>query len=338
MDNVRVVTDLEECRRVWLQLVPEDHVSDLWEFRACFQRHYQRPARFIVAEEKGRICGLLPLSWIEEAGYFGYFPGEVWHGKTWLEQNRVIARDAAVFKRLLNLADGNGNGSRTSYYLRYLLPAGTLPAESQTLDEIGYLFNPPDFNFDMENYFQLFSHKSAKRIKREVAAFEERGMDVRLDNMADFDLLVRLSLGRYDRHSYFNDARFTEGFRDVMRFLADRGWLRLTAILIEGEPAAVDMGCVYHGVYTLLGGGTSDRFPGIAKLINLYHMRRACNERLSQVDFLCGDFSWKTMFHLTPRPLYLLSNMDQAPVPDAATALPQSAAAAPIVIARGANV
>jgi len=223
MDNVRVVTDLEECRRVWLQLVPEDHVSDLWEFRACFQRHYQRPARFIVAEENGRVCGLLPLSWIEEGGYFGYFPGEVWHNKTWLEQNRVIAPDATVAGRLLDFAAGNGNGCRSRFYLRYLLPAGTSAAADQPVDEIGYLFNPPDFDFDMENYFQLFSHKSAKRIKREVAAFEERGMTVRRDNPADFDLLVRLSLGRYERHSYFNDARFTEGFRDVMHFLADRG-------------------------------------------------------------------------------------------------------------------
>jgi hypothetical protein len=37
-------------------------------------------------------------------------------------------------------------------------------------------------------------------------------------------------------------------------------------------------------------------------------MQWACSERLNQVDFLCGDFNWKKLFHLTPRPLYLLGN------------------------------
>ena len=37
-------------------------------------------------------------------------------------------------------------------------------------------------------------------------------------------------------------------------------------------------------------------------------MKRACREQLTEADFLCGDFSWKKLFHLTPRPLYLLSN------------------------------
>jgi hypothetical protein len=37
----------------------------------------------------------------------------------------------------------------------------------------------------------------------------------------------------------------------------------------------------------------------------LHHLRRACDERLDCVDFLCGDFAWKPLFHLRPRPLFL---------------------------------
>jgi hypothetical protein len=29
---------------------------------------------------------------------------------------------------------------------------------------------------------------------------------------------------------------------------------------------------------------------------------------VDRVDFLCGDFSWKALFHLAPRPLYRLSS------------------------------
>lgn len=54
----------------------------------------------------------------------------------------------------------------------------------------------------------------------------------------------------------------------------------------------------------MFAGGVHASYPGVAKLINLYHMEYACRERFSCVDFLCGDFSWKKLFHLTPRPLF----------------------------------
>ena len=90
MSHVRIVDDPIECRQLWECVMPAELVTDDWSFRACFEAQYRRPSCFIVAEDGVRICGLLPLSWIEEADCYGYFPGETWHGKTWLEQNRLI--------------------------------------------------------------------------------------------------------------------------------------------------------------------------------------------------------------------------------------------------------
>jgi CelD/BcsL family acetyltransferase involved in cellulose biosynthesis len=127
--------------------------------------------------------------------------------------------------------------------------------------------------------------------------------------MRDFDIMVELNMERFGSHSYFYDRRFLESFRALARMFQEKGWLRFTTVLIKDEPAAVDMGCVYQGVYTLLAGGTNSRYLGVAKLINFHHMQRACEERLKRVDFLCGDFNWKKLFHLTPRPLYLMTNI-----------------------------
>jgi hypothetical protein len=69
------------------------------------------------------------------------------------------------------------------------------------------------------------------------------------------------------------------------------------------------MGSIYRGVYTVMAGGANSRYRGVAKLINLHHMQWACQQRLQRVDFLCGDFHWKKQFHLSPRPLYLLSSL-----------------------------
>ncbi len=301
MFDIRIVHDLDEGRELWHRVIPPEVISDLWEVRHCFQRHYQHPPFFIVADDGREIAGFLPLSRIEERHTLGYFPGETWSGKTWLEQNRVVAHDEAMLGAMLSRC-------HYPYQLRYLLPP-TAPSWRDVVDEVGYLFLPPSYQYDMDNYFQEFSHKSAKRIRKEVAAFDEQGASYRYDNPDDFEHLVNLNLSRFGENSYYYDARFRNGFRDLMRFLQEKGWLRITTVLMNGEPAAVDLGCIYRGVYTVLAGGTNGAYPGVAKVINLRHMEFACQEKLQQVDFLCGDFSWKSMFHLTPRPLYLMSNL-----------------------------
>jgi len=299
--EIHTATDPVECEFLWRRTMPDEFITDLWEFRECFNRHFQRPLRFLFAEKAGQQQGLLPLCWIEEAGCLGFFPGETWKGRTWVEQNRVISNNPGALGVLLD-------SCQSPYHLRYMLPLDSIPQAGCVVDEIGYLFLPPDYDYDMENYFGEFSNKSAKRIKRELAAIEGQGVRYRFNELSDFDYMVRLSVERFGELSYFSDHRFREGFRDVARFLAERGWLQMTTILINDEVAAVDLGSLYRGTYTLLAGGTHGGYPGVAKLINIHHIRRACEERFERVDFLCGDFSWKILFHLTPRPLYLLSN------------------------------
>ncbi|MEW5925116.1 MAG: GNAT family N-acetyltransferase [Candidatus Zixiibacteriota bacterium] len=305
MRNIRIVSDLDECRSIWKQVMPSDFITDLWEVRECFQKNFQRPPYFIVSERNGRITGLLPLSRVDETGNYAYFPGETWAGKTWLEQNRVLVGNDRELRDMLEAIPGE-------YHLRYLLPTGMTSQSTVIVDEIGYLFRPSAYNYDIESYFGEFSHKTVKRIKKDIAAFFEKDVHFRYDDLRDFDEMVRLNIDRFGEDSYYFDPRFRESFRDLVYFLNEKGWLRMTSIIIDGETAAVDMGALYHGNYTLMAGGTNAAFPGVAKLINTHHMQRACSERMDTVDFLCGNFSWKTMFHLTPRPLYMLSNIPQA--------------------------
>jgi hypothetical protein len=302
MPRIRIISDLEACRQIWQQVMPAESIADLWEVRDCFQRYFKHRPNFIVAEDSRGICGLLPLSWIEESQCYGYFPGEIWHGKTWLEKNRIYACGETPLSDLLAHLS-------SPYYLRYLLPHAGRGDGEMAIDEIGYLFVPPHYDFEIQNYFREFSRKSIKQILREVAAIEELGVSYRYDEIADFDLMIEMNISRFGADSYFYDSRFKEGFKSLANYLNEKGWLRFTTVLINGEPAAVDMGCLYRNVYTVMAGGTSSRFRGVAKLINLHHMQWACQQRLQQVDFLCGDFHWKKQFHLTPRPLFLFSNL-----------------------------
>jgi hypothetical protein len=301
MSSLQIVEDYDECRGLWNRIIPRHTITDLWEVRNCFHKHYQNQVRFVVKKTQGRITGLLPLCWIEETKCHGIFPGETWQGKTWLEQNRIYACDEFELKAMLAHCPG-------PYHLRYVNSNQFRQSPQALVDEIGYLFRPHAYGYRMENYYAEFTGKSLKQMRREIARLETYGARFRYDRFTDIELMLGLSLMRYGANSYFYDPRFVKSFLDLAAFLADKGWLKVVTLLLDGQVAAVDMGCVYQGVYTLLAGGTHQAWPGAAKMINLHHMELACGMRIKEVDFLCGDFNWKKNFHLIPRPLYQISS------------------------------
>lgn len=299
MTTVRVCEDPEECRLLWERLLPQECLFDVWAVRACFHDHFQHPCHFIVAERGGRPVGLLPLSWIDDAEYFGYFPGETWHGKTWLEQNRIVAKGPSIRRLLLEAVP-------FPLHLRYLVDdmPGTHGDFLSRVDEVGYLFHPGRYGYSFSSYWDSFSGKSRKKIGRELTQLEDRGVCFRYDSLQDLDVLFQMNLDRYGSESYFSDPRFLGSFERLLAWLNQSHMLRVTTVLIGGEIAAVDAGAVFRKSYTLLAGGVNPDFPGVAKYINLHHIEWACRRRMETVDFLCGDFGWKERFRLSGRPLF----------------------------------
>ncbi|MDY0374710.1 MAG: GNAT family N-acetyltransferase [Desulfobacterium sp.] len=293
--------DPDECRFIWEKAWPAKGLFDLWEVRSCFHDAFQRPLSFHVVEEGSKILGFLPLCRDEETNKYIQFPGETWHGKTWLEQNRIIARSPGVFDALLDAVPG-------SVHLRYLVENPLFCLMDQvTSDELGYLFFPRLYDFSFEGYWQSFSGKTRKKLRAEIKKIEAGKVTYRFDRLDDLDRMLVMNINAYGDESYFKDPRFYHAFENLSAFLYKRGLLRITTVLVDGEVAAVDMGAVWKNTYTLLAGGTNPEFPGIAKLINLHHMERSCRERIETVDFLCGDFNWKERFNLTPVPLYQIN-------------------------------
>lgn len=301
MQRIWVCDDLEHCRLLWQQAVPDDRLFHSWEIRNCFQETFRRTPCFIVCEDAEGLAGLLPLSWIEPAGTLACFPGETWHGKTWLEQNPIFARSPDVFWALLEAVPADS-------HLRYLEARCAAPSPTEAaVDEIGYLFLPPQHAFSFPHYLAGIPGKTRKRLLREPDQLRQRGVEFRLGCRRDIEHLFRMNLESFGEDSYFHDERFLGGFQRMVAELDRHGALRVTTVLVGGEIAAVDLGAVWHNDYTLLAGATNAAFPGVAKLINFHHLETACAERFGSVDFLCGDFGWKERFRLVPRPLYQLT-------------------------------
>lgn len=303
MAGVRIVHDIEECERLWKTHYPQDCVFDLWGVRRCFSQAYGREPFFIVYEEDGELLGFLPLSRIEENGTYAFFPGETWQGKTWMEQNKIIARDEACMKAMFDAIPGKAN-------VRYVCAGSEIMDFSNVLkpklvpDEMGYLFSPANHGYSYENYLASFPGKSRKKILAEVQGIKAKGVEFRYNDRADVDWVFRLNLDNFAESSYFYDPRFMGAFENLVEFLSRENMLRVVTLLVGGRVAAVDIGAIYNKSCTLLAGGTHREFPGVAKVINLHHMEWACRENVDELDFLCGDFGWKERFRLSPRPLY----------------------------------
>lgn len=302
MIDVSVCQDLKEAKRHWQRHWPQECLFDLWPVRACFQAEFNNSPYFLIASRQGKFCGMLALSWIDEEQCFGHFPGELWQGKTWLEQNKILAHDPTVADALLDHVPAAAK-------LRYLTRTADLAAApAEAVDEIGYLFFPGQYDYSFPAYLQRFSGKSRKKMRVELDRLKARGVSFRHDRFVDVDRMFRLNLENFKEYSYFSDARFLRAFENLAAWLHANNLLRVTTVLIGGEVAAVDIGAVWGETYTVLAGGTHPGFGGVAKLINLHHLEWACQQRFAEVDFLCGEFNWKNRFHLTPRPLFQVWN------------------------------
>ncbi len=298
MIKIDITSDLDLTEKLWRKHWPRDGLFDLWPVRECFQREYRHDSHCLVATRNGRFGGMLALSRLDGEKGFGHFPGETWQGKTWLEQNRVVAADSETAGELVAHIPP---GTR----IRYLHMDDRLHLENRVMeDETGYLFFPRQYHFSFDAYWNTFSGKTRKKLNHELKRFRDAGVRFREDCLDDVDWMLRRNLESFRERSYFYDPRFLRAFQSLSAWLASNGLLRVTTVLIGGRVAAVDMGAVWNGGYTVLAGGTHEEFPGVAKLINLHHLEWACARRLEMVDFLCGDFNWKQRFHLTPRRLF----------------------------------
>ncbi|QTA78101.1 Acyltransferase-domain-containing protein [Desulfonema limicola] len=305
MFSSRIAEDIEDCREIWNSVIIPERFSDLWEVRECFHRYYNHQPRFIFIENTYGGKTLIPLSLVDEHNCYAYFPGETWQGQTWLEQNKIYISNGFSMDDLISSLD-------RPCHLRYISEFENFHSINTSIDEVGYLFVPSRYEYDMQNYFQEFSRKSYKQINREIEGIKAKGVSFRYDDLSDFDIMISMNIKRFGTYSYFYDPRFRESFKSLAFFLRERGLLKIVTVLVKGEPAAVDMACLFKNVLTILAGGTDSRFPGIAKLINMHHIEKACMDRVQEVDFLCGDFTWKKLFHLMPRPLYQYSNRPNA--------------------------
>jgi CelD/BcsL family acetyltransferase involved in cellulose biosynthesis len=98
-------------------------------------------------------------------------------------------------------------------------------------------------------------------------------------------------------------------YAEVAEALFAAGWLRVPVLMINGQPAAVDMGAIFGGRYFSCQHSFDEAFAtySVGRLLNLHLVEQAYAQGLREVDFGLGAEPYKFDFKPQSRPLYSLS-------------------------------
>jgi hypothetical protein len=281
-----IVSDIDECERLWRQHVPQETLFDLWEYRVCFFDEKCHVPHFIVATRGERFVGMLPL----------------WHDLR--DESYEIFGDQLMINRLRLEKDLLGAFLEQLPMRTYLWWLDAQEHPAFVPGETRYLLDLEEYGYDMDEYLRKLDRKHRQNLNRDVRAFEVLGASVVQNRLEDYDRLIELSRARFQEDSFFSTPQFATGLRRVLEWAEREHKLRMLSIHVKGRCEAV-MAAIEHGSHLhLLLGGNNLEFPSIGKIVIYEHLKAAAERRCRFVDFSTDDCGWKHRWNLLEHPLW----------------------------------
>jgi CelD/BcsL family acetyltransferase involved in cellulose biosynthesis len=202
------------------------------------------------------------------------------------------------------------------------VPAADLPAFRNAARRAGHrvlertLERSPyvDCRTTWDGYEATLGAKMRRELRRRRRRLEAEGsvsFDVtdgteRLDALLDEGFAVEAASWKGERATAIASQPATERFyREVARWAASRGWLRLAFLRLDGRALAFDFAIEAGGVHYLLKTGydPARRESAPGKLLRHEMLRRAFDAGLSSYEFLGADEPWKLEWTTSRRDL-----------------------------------
>jgi CelD/BcsL family acetyltransferase involved in cellulose biosynthesis len=168
-----------------------------------------------------------------------------------------------------------------------------------------------------EAYEEGVGRRLLRDLRRRRRRLEEKGpvtVEVadgrdRLDDLVEEGFRIEPSGWKAERGAAIASRPETLRFyREIGRWAAERGWLRLAFLRVGGRAAAFQFGLEHGGQYYFLKGGFDPAFERFAPAKLLVHemLSRAFSIGLSRYNFLGGNESWKLEWTSTCRERLIL--------------------------------
>tara|TARA_Y100000034_G_scaffold89941_1_gene108308 strand:+ start:4586 stop:5527 length:942 start_codon:yes stop_codon:yes gene_type:complete len=296
-EDFEIVTDISECEKLWKTFSVNKKISDMWEFKFCFHKYFNNLPHFIVHKKHGKVVGMLPLSYDNEQKLFKFFPGD----DDWIEKNSIFLHKKRSLKELIKMCPANTK----------LTGIDEIPLYKKMFqdDDCTYSLYPKEFNYNLNNYHKLFKRKHVRNILRDLRKINKKGVDIircPKSYKKYYKIVKKWSVKTFGDKSYFYDKRFVKAFSDVLDLFMKKEIMYMTVVKVDDELAAIDFGCIYGDTMTVFAGGVNPKFrnQGIAKFINMEHIKYGFDCKLDKLEFLAFNFNWKEMWHLKKEKLF----------------------------------
>ncbi len=280
--RIEICEDIEECRKFWNHLSPNERLFDVWDFRVCFYDEHDNKPYFIVGYEGKEPVGIIPLCFIKSRNQYNYFGG--WFTA---ERNSFFLKDKTTLAQFLEHCPTNtfieGIDHAEGKYYNFLN------------DEFTYYLDLSKYNHDFEKYFSSFDRKKQKDFKRDIGRLPK--YRIYHNKLEDFDRLVELNIKQYEDDSKFNDALIKNGISKMVKLADKKGILEMISLEINGRIEAVDIGIVFRDCYyAIIGGANNQKIPNLGKLMTILDIKNAIAKRTKYIDFFATSGYWKNIW------------------------------------------
>jgi hypothetical protein len=300
---IKVYSSTKIAETLWNKFSPKESLFDLWSFRKPFFESFKTEPYFLTLfeekEDEDSVLGVLPL-WIDDDEFKGKYS---WCGGYWPENNSFFVKDEEVIPLLLMAAP-------KPLYLSCIKPLAeyeflkTLPGFSYEEELKFYL--PISQYANVDDYLQRLKKKKRHNIRRDRKRILSYRPRIILNDPRHIEDLFRLNIDRFtvgtngDRRSdsIYQDKRQQELFRKLIGNSSEYE-TRIIATELNGKIEAVEVGFIYNKVfYSVSSGANITDYSGLGVYSNLLVIEDAMKNKCTQIDFLEGDYNWKSSWDL----------------------------------------
>jgi hypothetical protein len=279
--ELSVVNGINDCARLWNYFTPKQHMFDSWDFRSCFSDRNEAKPHFIVAKEKRKMVGVIPLAYSKKDDDYSYFGG-------WLpERNSFFSNDKTKLGQLLQLCPDK------------TIIEGIAPEEKKyynfSEDMNTYYIDLAKYKYSYEKYFSSFDKKKQKNINRDLKNLPK--YKVYYNRMKDFKRLVDLNIKQFEDDSIYKTEWMKQGVKKMMLTAHRKRMLHMISVEINGKTEAVDIGFKYKNwFHVVTGAANNQKIPNLGKLMVVLDIQRAIAKKVRYVDFLATCDHWKNQW------------------------------------------
>lgn len=289
MLTFKTVTELVECKNLWEKFSPKKILWDLWDFRYCFHNNNFK-FNFILGLDGKEQIGVLPLVNDKREDIYIYF------GDMFPERNKFLLKDKKLLSKFLeDCPEGT-----SIYYIS--------EQEAKFYDfmfgEKRYFLNLEKYEHSFENYLKSFTKKHRKNLRYDLKKLKEKGYEIEINNIKDFEKLIFFNKQRFGKDSDYNNEDFVLSMRKLLDAASKMKILDMISIKVDSNTEAVGLGVFYNKCYYVLGVGRNKEIKNLGKLLISEQIKNAIRHKCDEIDFLSTESNWKELWNLDSEQMY----------------------------------